>query len=265
VKSPAPDTGLAERLRDILIDGRVHNPDAVLKLVDAYGYTVEGIYEALKDAGIFRSNMRYVLKRWASEMGQRIPLRIWKEIAGNDEFTPRKLPIYEDFESEELEELKHRLESKGFRVIPKGEDDSFEKSFMRELAKRAAEKLFSESPSNHPSTVSDDRLSRLESRIDELEKENARLREELTKKQQELTEKEIESLKAEIKNLKENQRAHSQFDIELKKLDLIDKRLDRFHKLILAMGRPPRFHVIEERETLPESGRYRGKEWVIEE
>jgi hypothetical protein len=71
---------LADQLTQILKDVRFDKAEAVLNLVESYGYNVLGIYAALKDSGARLSVIRYVIKRWASYNNEDVPEWMLREI-----------------------------------------------------------------------------------------------------------------------------------------------------------------------------------------
>jgi hypothetical protein len=76
------ETGLTmqDQLRQYLNEVGFRKADAVITLVERYGYNVLGIYAALKDTNANLSVIRYVLKAWASYNNEPIPEWILKEI-----------------------------------------------------------------------------------------------------------------------------------------------------------------------------------------
>ena len=241
-----------DELRKFLEKIRFGRVDTVLAFTDQLGFDVEAVYYALRKAYAPKDVLDATISFWALRRGERIPEHIKRELKPPSYERPYlfeefKKPVYEN-DAETHKQFQQETElDKVLKII------------------KIQKELQTSTPNNSPN-LSDDRLARLEARIDELSRENAELREKLAEKDKQLLQKELESLKAEIKNLKENQHARSQWDIELKKLDLIDKRLDKFYNLLLAMGRPyPRKAEEYERPTVEESGRYTSAEWVLEE
>jgi hypothetical protein len=75
-------------LRQILQDVKFSKIDAVVSLVDSYGYNVQGLYAALKDVSASLSIVRYVVKRWAAYRSENVPGWILREIEGTSMVRP---------------------------------------------------------------------------------------------------------------------------------------------------------------------------------
>jgi len=75
-------------LRQILQDVKFPKIDAVVSLVDSYGYNVQGIYAALKDVSASLSIVRYAIKRWGAYRSENVPDWILREIEGTSMVRP---------------------------------------------------------------------------------------------------------------------------------------------------------------------------------
>jgi len=222
---------IRDQLIKILIAAGLHQKvaDAVADLVDDYGYSVSGIYEAMKDRGIRRSEIRYVIKRWAAERNERIPRSIWNEIQAGDEFyaTYRYAggygsPHYEDEGApprrgedptllhigERLGRLEANLNS------PRGGYDPVLKEALDKIGD--ALRLLAERQSHDDLGEIKERLIRLEAS------------------------KELQLKKLEIEVQKEQIGLQKQwFQTIDKRLEALGRKGDKLISLLIAMGRPP--------------------------
>lgn len=155
----------AGQLRKILVDIRFNKIDAVLALVESYGFTVMGIFGALKDAAAPKSIIRYVLKRWSSYNQEMIPPFIQREI-GNSPTGPTGYPGYQGYHAEapsatrELSDLRVQNAKLEERL-----KISEEKRTVAEQNERAAQSAYAQEHERSLKAEADVRMQGMESRL----------------------------------------------------------------------------------------------------
>lgn len=156
-------------LRQILQDVKFSKIDAVVSLVDSYGYNVQGLYAALKDIAASLSIVRYVVKRWAAYRSEAIPGWILREIEGTSLVRPHVASNDGDSQTLTKEELSRLFDEK-----LKQQQDSNWRSWVNEKLQN-----------NDGGQV-----SKLEAEIEEMRKE--------------FRDQQIHDLKSEIESLRRN-------------------------------------------------------------